>query len=604
MNKQYRSFSLAATEGAEYVIEGYAAVFNQLVLIEVKDGKKLYEIILPGAFDKTNFSNVIMYYNHGGKPVAVTGNGTLKLTVDEHGLKFWAYLGGTEEGRRLWEEIKGGYITKMSFCFDMAEECDFFDAENTRRITEITDVYDVSAVDWPAYDKTEVHARNKSNLRAEKIKTKIKRSNKKMTLEQIIARIEEISAREAAIEEMLEADNPVFTDVDGNEVTEEQITAELDALNEEKNTLEEQKAQLEGGEGAEGRSTDSEGEQMRNILTRKGVQRNAAAAGTQKRTASKSFMKERRTKLSNHELRSLLVSSGKIASPTKASDTISDEPRAVSSIVDQVFAEDLTGTGGIELAFAKDVIEADEKTEGMATEEKDAEIGIALVKNTDISVLTSISRKYAKVSPVRYEEKVKELALKGLRKKLAYLIVHGSADGNMYGIYNAKDKDGNSMCGEIKLSGNIDATTLRKIVFGHGGDEEVSGPCRLYLSKEDLAAFGAVRGKNELKAIYEIIPDGANPNTGIIKDGGLSVPYTICSKANVYTKVEATAEGVDTMFYGSPDAYTLGLYGDYEIRVSEEFQFNKGLNTIAGDLTVGGNVNAYKGFSVVKKVTA
>ncbi len=602
MNKQYRSFGLAAAEGTEYVVEGYAAVFNQLVLICVKDGKKYYEIILPGAFDNTNLSNVIMYYNHGGKPVAVTGNETLKLTVDEHGLKFWAYLGGTEEGRRLWEEIKGGYITKMSFCFDMSEECDYFDAENTRRISEITDVYDVSAVDWPAYDETEVHARKKSNVRAEKIKRKLQRSNKKMTLEQINARLEEIEARETAIEEMLAAENPVFTDVDGNEVSEEQINDELEALEEEKTTLEEQKAQLEG-EGAAG-SGDSEGEQMRNVLTRKGVQRNAAVGGTQKRTASQSFMKEKRTKLTNHELRSLLVSSGKIASPTKASDVIKDEPRTVSSIVDQVFVEDLTGTNGIELPFARDVLEADEKTEGMATEEKDADIGIANVKNTDISVVTSISRKYAKVSPVRYEEKVKELALKGLRKKLAYLIVHGSTDGNMYGIYNAVDKEGNSMCGEIVLTADIGPTTLRDIVFGHGGDEEVGGPCRLYLSKFDLAAFGAVRGKNELKAIYEIIPEGTNPNVGIIKDGGLSVPYTICSKANVYSKVAATAEGVPTMFYGSPDAYTLGLYGDYEIRVSEEHQFTKGLNTIMGDLTAGGNVNAYKGFSVVKKKNA
>lgn len=591
MNKQYRSFGLSATEGTEHTVEGYAAVFNQKVMLCIDDGKELYEVILPGAFDGANMSNVMMYYNHGGKPVAVTGNDTLRLTVDEHGLKFWAYLGGTEEGRRLWEEIKGGYITKMSFCFDISPECDFFDEENTRKISKITDVYDVSAVDLPAYDATEVHARKKE----EKIKIKIKRSNKKMTLEQIMARLAEIDARETAIEEMMAADEPAYTTADGEASTEEEITAELEALEAERNTLEEQKAALED---------DGEGAQMRNVLTRKGIRRNAVGGNAQQRSATKSFMKEKRTKLTNHELRSLLVSSGKIASPTKTSDTIADEPRAVSSIVDQVFAEDLTGTGGIELAFARNVLNASEKTEGMAVEEQDADIGIALVKNTDISVLTSISRKYEKVSPLRYEEKVKDLALKGLRKKLAYLIVHGSTDGNMYGIYNAKDKEGQSMCGEIILTSDIGPTTLRDIVFGHGGDEEVSGLCRLYLAKEDLAAFGAVRGKNEHKATYDIIPDGGNPNTGIIKDGGLSVPYTICSAANVFCKVAATSEGVDTMFYGSPDAYTLGLFGDYEIRVSEDFQFNKGLNTIAGDLTVGGNINTYKGFSVIKKKNA
>ena len=174
----------------------------------------------------------------------------------------------------------------------------------------------------------------------------------------------------------------------------------------------------------------------------------------------------------------------------------------------------------------------------------------------------------------------------------------------MMGVYNAKDKDGDPICGEILLSGDIGPTTLSEIVFGHGGDEEAGGFARLHLNKRDLDAFGKVRGKNEFRAVYEIIPDGSNPNEGIIKNGGLSVPYTICSHATAYCSATATAEGVPTMFYGDPANYTMGLFGDFEITVSRDYQFGKGLNTIRGDATVGGNVTAYKGISVIKKKNA
>ncbi len=598
-NRLFRSFSLTAQEGAVYVAEGYAAVFNQVAFLFERKGVKYYEVILPGAFDKADMSNVFMYYNHDGKPVALIGNGTLKLTVDEHGLKFWAYLGGTDEGRKLWEEIKGGYITQMSFCFIPAEGCNKFDSENVRRITEITAVFDVSATETPAYDETEVFARSRKDLseklKNNKNKTKIERKEEKMSLEQINARLKEIEDRKKSIAEMLENEGTPLTDIEGNPVTEEDIETEIDSLNDEEQELLAKKEELESG-------ADDEGAARRNMLTRLGVQRNAVGTG-EKKNASKSFMKEKRTKITNAEMRSLLVSSGKIASPTKTTDDITDAPRAVSSLIDQVNTEDLTGTGGIDVPFAKTVLEGEERAEGDAANEKDPDLGIACIKNTDITVMASISKKYEKVSPHKYEEKVKELAYKGLRRIAAKLIVRGSTDGNMMGVYNAKDKEGNAICHEIVISGEIDQNTLSTIVFGHGSDEEAGGFARLYLNKQDLDAFGKVRGKNELKAVYEITPDGSNPNTGIIKNGGLSVPYTICSHANAHCKATASAEGVPTMFYGDPECYTMGLFGDFEITVSKDFQFNKGLNTIMGDATLGGNVTAYKGFSVIKKKT-
>ena len=64
--------------------------------------------------------------------------------------------------------------------------------------------------------------------------------------------------------------------------------------------------------------------------------------------------------------------------------------------------------------------------------------------------------------------------------------------------------------------------------FTYGGRERRRG-AKLFLHKNDLIAFGDVRGTREKGRLREIIPDGSNPNIGIIKDGGLSVPYVLCS---------------------------------------------------------------------------
>lgn len=112
-------------------------------------------------------TDVVMNYNHGGKPVARTKNGTLTLTVDEKGLLVDADLSGTEEGRRLFEEIRGGYIDKMSFAFKVrAQEYDR--KTHTRKLTAIERVFDVAAVDIPAYESTSIAARSWAKAEAER----------------------------------------------------------------------------------------------------------------------------------------------------------------------------------------------------------------------------------------------------------------------------------------------------------------------------------------------------------------------------------------------------------------------------------------------------
>lgn len=171
-DREYRNFTfevreLLPEEGDKMVVRGYASTFNEPYTL-YNDGQYIFrEQVDPHAFDEADLSDVILQYNHEGRVFARTSNDTLQVSVDDKGFAVEADLGGTEIGRQLYEEIKGGYTTKMSFGFvvteDRREETENRE-ENTyevlRTITKIGKVYDVSAVSIPANDGTSISSRN------------------------------------------------------------------------------------------------------------------------------------------------------------------------------------------------------------------------------------------------------------------------------------------------------------------------------------------------------------------------------------------------------------------------------------------------------------
>lgn len=171
-DREYRNFTfevreLLPEEGGKMVVRGYASTFNEPYTL-YNDGQYIFrEQVDPHAFDEADLSDVILQYNHEGRVFARTSNDTLQVSVDDKGFAVEADLGGTEIGRQLYEEIKGGYTTKMSFGFvvteDRREETENRE-ENTyevlRTITKIGKVYDVSAVSIPANDGTSISSRN------------------------------------------------------------------------------------------------------------------------------------------------------------------------------------------------------------------------------------------------------------------------------------------------------------------------------------------------------------------------------------------------------------------------------------------------------------
>jgi len=139
-------------------VEGYAARFDSPTVLFEKGGIEYKEQIARSAFANAKMDDCFMNYNHQGKVMARTRNKTLQLFADEQGLFIRARLDGTEEGRKLYEEIRGGYIDKMSFAFSIAEES-FDRNEHMWTVQRIKRLYDVSAVSIPAYNDTSISAR-------------------------------------------------------------------------------------------------------------------------------------------------------------------------------------------------------------------------------------------------------------------------------------------------------------------------------------------------------------------------------------------------------------------------------------------------------------
>lgn len=143
---------------SDHYVEGYAARFEPYVLFEDEAGP-VYERFEPGCFENADMSDIIFQYDHSGKVMARTGNGSLIVEVDEKGLFTAADLGRTEAARDLYGEIKAGMVNKMSWRFSLG---DYYYDKDTRTIVHRTvkKVYDVSAVSIPANDNTEINARS------------------------------------------------------------------------------------------------------------------------------------------------------------------------------------------------------------------------------------------------------------------------------------------------------------------------------------------------------------------------------------------------------------------------------------------------------------
>lgn len=174
--KTKRNFAMEDLQANEAIISGHAAVFNQVTNI----GGWFNEVIERGAFDNTDFKDVLLSVNHDLDKIPLARsrnnnvNSTLQLQVDNKGLAVRANLDveNNTDAKSLYSSINRGDMDGMSFIFFVAEErWEGLETDMpTRHILAIDKVVEVSVVSFPAYDGTDIAlSRDKETLESAKL---------------------------------------------------------------------------------------------------------------------------------------------------------------------------------------------------------------------------------------------------------------------------------------------------------------------------------------------------------------------------------------------------------------------------------------------------
>lgn len=152
--------------GGVKVARGYAALFNS----ETDIGGMFRERIAPGAFaDTLKSADVRALIDHDtGRVIGRSAAGTLRLQEDERGLFVEVDLPDTTDGRDLAVQLERGDISGMSFGFAVTRQTWDETGDMPIRTIEAVDLYEVSAVAFPAYPETEIALRSLNDAKAER----------------------------------------------------------------------------------------------------------------------------------------------------------------------------------------------------------------------------------------------------------------------------------------------------------------------------------------------------------------------------------------------------------------------------------------------------
>lgn len=147
----------AVTKQQRHLLEGYAIVFSS-----PSGNMGFIETVDPQALNGVDLSNVFALYNHDFNNVLGKTGKNLTLSVDEKGLFFSLELLPSDE--HIFELVQQGIINKMSFGFNV--ESDEWQ-DDTRKITKIKQLQEISLVAIPAYQGTDITAKRGLNNMAE-----------------------------------------------------------------------------------------------------------------------------------------------------------------------------------------------------------------------------------------------------------------------------------------------------------------------------------------------------------------------------------------------------------------------------------------------------
>ena len=161
-------FEVRDSESGEMTIEGYFAVFGETYELT----EWMSESIEPHAFDGCLGDDIRALTNHETTLVlGRTTNGTLTLSVDEHGLRGRIKINPKDsDAVNLYERVKRGDVNQCSFGFDILDEEPITRMDGGYHwLIKQVKLWEVSCCTFPAYESTAIEARSAD---AEKLKAR------------------------------------------------------------------------------------------------------------------------------------------------------------------------------------------------------------------------------------------------------------------------------------------------------------------------------------------------------------------------------------------------------------------------------------------------
>lgn len=579
-NMEKRNYDLkesrADKEENKAIVEGHAAVFGQKADI----GGYFYEVIERGAFPEESLRDVALFFNHDASRIPLArcrrdnADSTMTLTVDDVGLAIRARLDveNNPEARALYSSVVRGDLSKMSFAFrvDSEQWQDLESEKPTRIIKKFAELRDVSIVNFPAYDQTDIFARAKDTLDdAKKIL-----EEKKMAEKDLRARITELEEKFAGMAK------------DNDRQHKEETPQPPEKRDGGNDAIRNQTQKYIPGKGfipAEKRDNVNYNSQLE-----------------QREAAGKELKENRKVQspLSTFgELRAVTVTpaSGEAATilvPQTFSSTINPDFPVVSSLIDSVAHLSLNGGESFKQPYVTDIETGGYTTEGADATKAETKFAYAEINRTKITAYAEITEELQKLPNAAYADVVFQNIRTSMRKLLTKEILVGAGGTNqLVGIFSDKATAIDATT-DLSIS-DITDTTLDEILFHYGGEEDVENPAVLILNKFDLLAFAKVRTSVKQK-FYEITYNG---NGGAIN----GVPFIINSACKQLTAVDG-ATGDYCMAYGHLNNYQLVEFSPMEVKRSDDYKFREGMTAFRGNCFFGGNVVKHNGFlRVVRK---
>lgn len=425
----------------------------------------------------------------------------------------------------------------------------------------------------------------------------------------INARLEEIRACEDDFKKRVDE---IEKENDEEGKTEEELKAlndELDLIGAKKKELEAEKAEaeaelqeieaelqaLEGKEGEGEEKPNPERAKFLTFETRGGQNKMENKELELRKQIAEDLLKTGKLHMDKPQLRAVTIASGQIAIPTEVHGIENPDEVPYSTILDFVKVEDMTGAGYNKVSLLTEWAEADEYNEGAAIDEDDPNFGMVTIQpEKGFKTYATISNETLKTSPLNYYGKVTESAGIAIRKLVAKKIIDKAV--------GAKMDDNSTALNRLYNLAAIDENSLLNISLELGGDEGIYGAATLVLNKKDLRALAQIVSDVTLQHVYKIRPNEANPNIGTIENDGITCRYILTNQLPALSDAETEA-GATCMLYGDLKSIEVDMFGAYDIKVSEDAEFQNDLLAIRGTAQIGVGVTKLYGLVEVKKPT-